>query len=71
MHFLTLLILLFGFALVVCLSLIKATLDLSQTSVHESPAFIGPLNSRPRVDVPPAIVAEPFESSPRYLGDEQ
>jgi hypothetical protein len=39
MDFSTSLIVVFGFALVICLSVVKMTWDLSQLSVHDSPAI--------------------------------
>jgi hypothetical protein len=39
MDFLTSLIVVFGFALVICLSVVKMTWDLSQLGIHDSPVF--------------------------------
>ncbi len=39
MDFLTSLIVVFGFALVICLSVVKMTWDLSQLSAHDPPAI--------------------------------
>ena len=39
MHFLASLLIVAGFVFVVCLGLVKLTWELSQVSVHESPAI--------------------------------
>jgi hypothetical protein len=41
MHFLTSMIILFGFVLVICLGLAEVICDLSDMSVHASPPVLG------------------------------
>jgi hypothetical protein len=71
MHFLTSVIIVFGFAFVVCLSLVKLIWDLSQVSVHESPAILETPGKPASTEEPPAKATKPYESSPTELSDTQ
>ena len=59
MDFLTSLIVVFGFALVICLGVVKITWDLSQLSVHDSPA----------IPETPAKPGESYQSRTAELSD--
>jgi hypothetical protein len=71
MHFLISLITVAGFVSIVCLSLVKLSWDLSQVSVHESPAIPETPSKPARTEVPRAEVIESYESSPAILSDTQ
>jgi hypothetical protein len=59
MDFLTSLIMVLGFALVICLGVVKITWDLSQLSVHDSPS----------IPEAPAKASESYQSRPTELSD--
>lgn len=69
MHFLTALIFVAGFAFVVCLVLVKLIGDLSQASVHESPAILETHRKPASAEEPPAKATESYESMPTELSD--
>jgi len=71
MHLLTSLIIVAGFAFVVCLSLVKLTSELSQPSVHESPAILETPRKSASAEQRPAKTAESYESSPTELSGTQ
>jgi hypothetical protein len=71
MHFLTSLIIVFGFVFVVCLSLVKLTWDLSQVSVHESPAIPETPRKPSSAEEPRTTATASYESSPAELSDVQ
>jgi hypothetical protein len=71
MHFLTSLIIVFGFAFVVCLGLVKMICDLSQVSVHEPPSIPETPGYRASAEQAPAKAADPFKLSPVELSDTQ
>jgi hypothetical protein len=50
MHFLTLLIIFFGFVFVICIGLAQVIWDLSETSVHASPRMLATPHSGPSGD---------------------
>jgi hypothetical protein len=57
MYFLTSLIMVLGFAFVVCLGLVRMIRDLSQLSVHESPVIREtPGNLAAEDDAPPEVI---------------
>jgi hypothetical protein len=58
MHFLTSLIMAAAFLFVICLSLVKLTLEISQVSVHESPAILGTPCKPASAEAPPAKATE-------------
>jgi hypothetical protein len=62
MHFLTALIIVVGFAFVLCLGLIKMIQDLSLLSTHESPAMRKPSSECAAVDDAPAEAVELHQS---------
>jgi hypothetical protein len=69
MHFPTSLFIVVGFAILVCLGLVKMIRELSQLSVHESPAIRETPSELAAVkDVPEAAV-ESRESSSEGLSD--
>jgi len=70
-HFLTSLIMVAGFVSAVCLSLVKLTWDLSQVSVHESPAIPETPGKPASTEKPHAMAIESYESSPAELSDTQ
>jgi hypothetical protein len=63
MNFLTSLITVASFALVVCLCLVKLAWDLSQVRVHASPAILETPNKRASAEEPPAKETESYGSS--------
>jgi hypothetical protein len=63
MHFLTSLIMIFGFAFIVCLGLVKMVWDLSQVSAHESPAILETPGKHAIAEEPPANAIDAYESS--------
>jgi hypothetical protein len=67
MHFLTSLIMVVGFAFIVCLGLVKMILDLSQLSFHESPVIRETPSKLAAADDAPAKAVESHESSPTEL----
>jgi hypothetical protein len=69
MHFLTSLIIVAGLVFVVCLSLVKLTWELSQVSVHESPAILETPSNPASSEEPAAKATELYESSPTELSD--
>jgi hypothetical protein len=69
MHFLISLIIVFGFAFVVCLGLVTMIWDLSQMSMHESPEFPGTPRKAASAEEPPARATESYEPSPAELSD--
>ena len=64
MHYLASLIIVAGFAFVVCLSLVKLTCELSQAGVYESPAILETPGNPASADKLPAKAIESYESSP-------
>jgi hypothetical protein len=69
MHFMTSLIIVFGFAFAVCFGVVKMIWDLSQASVHASPA-IREMPGRPAsAEGPRGKATKPYESSPTELSD--
>jgi hypothetical protein len=69
MHFMTSVNIVFGFTFAGCLGLVKMTWDLSQVSVHASPA-IREMPGRPASDEGPSENAtKPHESSTTELSD--
>ena len=71
MRFLTSLIMVFGFAFGVCLSLVKMIWDLSQVSVHESPAILETPGRPASTKELPATATESHESRPTELSGAQ
>ena len=71
MHFLTSLIIFFGFVSLVCLSLVKLSWDLSQVRVHEPPAIPETPRKPASTEAPRAKAIESYESSPAELSDTQ
>jgi hypothetical protein len=71
MHFLSWSILVAALVFAVCLSLIKLAWELSQVSVHESPAFLETPGKSARLEEPPATATDSYESSPTRLGHMQ
>ena len=69
MHFLTSLIIVAGFAFVVCLCLVKMLWDLSQSSYHESPVIRETPSKLTATEDAPANAVESHESSPTELSD--
>jgi hypothetical protein len=69
MGFLTSLILVFGFALVICLGVVKMTWDLSQLSLHDSPAFPETAGESTGTRQPASKATEPYESNPAELSN--
>jgi hypothetical protein len=67
MHFLTSLIMVFGFVFVVCLGLVKLAWELSQASVHDSPAILETPSRRESSEELPAKATASYESSPPEL----
>jgi hypothetical protein len=70
MHFLASLLIVAGFAFVVCLGLVKLAWELSQVSVHESPAIPETPGKPERSEELPATT-QSYESSPTELSDAQ
>ena len=68
MHFLVLLIMVFGLVSLV-LSLLKLTSDLSQESVHESPAFLETPGNLAIAQESRAKATKAYESSRAELSD--
>jgi hypothetical protein len=71
MHSLSSLIIVFGFVFVVGLSLVKLTWDLSQVSVHDSPAIPETPGKPASTEEPRTKAIESYESSPAELSDAQ
>jgi hypothetical protein len=71
MHFLASLFIVVGFVFVVCLGLVKLTWELSQVSVHESPASLETPSIPASAEELPAKATESYESSPTELSDAQ
>jgi hypothetical protein len=71
MHFLTSLIIVFGFAFIVCLGLVKMIWDLSQVSVHDSPSILETPGKPASAEQAPAMASDPYELSPAELSDMQ
>ena len=70
MHFLASLLIVAGFVFVVCLGLVKLTWELSQVSVHESPA-IPETPGKPERSEELRATTQSYESSPTELSDAQ
>ena len=68
MGFLTSLIVVFGFALVICVAVVKMTCDLSQLGAHDSPA-IPEAASKSFAQEPAPKATEPYQSNPAELSD--
>jgi hypothetical protein len=64
MHFLTSLIMVAGFVFVACLSLVKLSWELSQASVHESPAILEAPSQPASAEERPAKTIESYETNP-------
>jgi hypothetical protein len=71
MHFLTSLVIVFGFVFVVCLGLVKLALELWQVSVHDSPAILETPGRPESSEDLPVNATELYESSPPELSDAQ
>jgi hypothetical protein len=71
MHFLTSLFLVGGCVFVVCLGLVTLAWELSQVSVHESPAILETPNRPESSEEMPAKSTESYVSSPTELNDAQ
>jgi hypothetical protein len=71
MHFLTPLIIVFGSVSVACLGLINVAWQLSQASVHESPAIPEVPSEPESSEELPAKATQSFESSRTELSDAQ
>jgi hypothetical protein len=67
MHFLTSLIILVGFAFVVCVGLVRVIWELSELSFHESPVIREAPVGLAAVEDAKAV--ESYESSPTELSD--
>lgn len=71
MHFLTSLFIVFGFAFIICLGLVKMIWDLSQVSVHDSPSVLETHGKLASAEQAPAKATDPYELSPAELSDTQ
>ena len=71
MQFLTSLFIVFGFAFIICLGLVKMIWDLSQVSVHDSPSVLETPGKLASPEQAPAKAADPYELSPAELSDTQ
>jgi hypothetical protein len=69
MHFLTSLIIVAGFAFVICLGLVRMISDLSQLSFHESPVIRETPSKLTAAEDAPAKAVESRKSSPTELID--
>jgi len=69
MHFMISLIVVFGFAFAVCFGLVKMIRDLSQVSVHASPAIREKPGRPASGEGPRGKAANPCESNPTELSD--
>jgi hypothetical protein len=69
MHLLTSLIIVAGFVLAICLCLVKVAWDLSQVSVHESPAIPDTPGKPASAEGPSAMATEPHASRPAELNE--
>jgi hypothetical protein len=69
MGFLTSLILVFGFALAICLGVVEMTWDLAQLSIHDSPAFPETASAYTGTQQPAPKATEPYQPNPAQLSD--
>jgi hypothetical protein len=69
MHFLTFLIIVVGFAFVICLGLVQMISDLSQSNFQESPVIRETPSKLAATEDAPAKAVESHESSPTELID--
>jgi hypothetical protein len=69
MHFLTSLIIVFGFAFVVCVGVVKMVWDLCQLSFHEPPANPEAPSNPADVEELPAKATDPHELRPAEMRD--
>jgi hypothetical protein len=63
MHFFISLLIIFGFAFVICAGLLKMVWDLSQIGVHESPAILESTGNPASVEERPAKATGSCESN--------